>query len=248
MQKKVSSQHALQKSKQSWNSLFTLIELLVVIAIIAILASMLLPALQQAREKAKSSTCLNNLKQWGMRFVTYVDDNKSLYPVQIDKTISSDNWYYWYMILNLHENIDSRNLYQYTPYNHCPSDIAPRTYDNNRIPNNTTNSYGYSYYMNQRKANGTYELSSIQHQIHAKMIKKPSKLVLLTETNYPDFSPFFSQQTNNPNKYIPMNRHNQTVNFIFTDGHAENKRLREFGLYNGSADGFPQDNELWKQW
>jgi prepilin-type N-terminal cleavage/methylation domain-containing protein len=65
-------------SKQK-ESIFTLIELLIVIAIIAILASMLLPALQKARDKAKSASCISNLKQLGKSFFMYAGDFKDYY-------------------------------------------------------------------------------------------------------------------------------------------------------------------------
>ena len=59
---------------------FTLIELLVVIAIIAILAAILLPALHKAREKARQGVCMNNLKQIGIAFTMYAQDNDGYTP------------------------------------------------------------------------------------------------------------------------------------------------------------------------
>jgi prepilin-type N-terminal cleavage/methylation domain-containing protein len=71
------------KIRRTFYRAFTLIELLVVIAIIAILASLLLPALARAKERAKETTCISNVKQVAIAMFMYVDDNDNKFPPRL---------------------------------------------------------------------------------------------------------------------------------------------------------------------
>jgi prepilin-type N-terminal cleavage/methylation domain-containing protein len=72
-----------QYLRRRHGSAFTLVELLVVIAIIALLMAILLPALQHVRKQARAVACRANLRQWGMLFAVYLEENEGRLPVDM---------------------------------------------------------------------------------------------------------------------------------------------------------------------
>ena len=130
---------------------FTLIELLVVIAIIAILAAMLLPVLNQAREKARATSCLNQMKQMGLTFQFYTDSYDGLLVYQMTHSGGTKGWA---SIILKNDNPWSVGLLDWKVAT-CPSDVNSELYNGSYGLNGMCDYYyDWDYSNNLDKGNG----------------------------------------------------------------------------------------------